>query len=175
MSEKIGLGPYQSCGNRGSVGRVSVFGLQSVYGVGGDWARVWEGGLMYVCVVSLRILGVKSLHHNDICFIAYICLWQISQIQTSVRDVVAFLTPGGAIPARRYTLLTYVGIKHTVMERHASFRAGPSLITCVNLSHTGHDIQLPACFSIPEVESTCLCFVRICTQVIPFIVVAQIL
>ena len=30
------------------------------------------------------------------------------------------------------------------------------------------DIQLPDCFSILEVESTCLCFVRICTQVIPF-------
>ena len=37
------------------------------------------------------------------------------------------------------------------------------------------DIQRPACFSILEVESTCLCFVRICTQVVPFIVLAQIL
>ena len=25
------------------------------------------------------------------------------------------------------------------------------------------DIQLPACFSVLKVESTCLCFVRICT------------
>ena len=37
------------------------------------------------------------------------------------------------------------------------------------------DIQLTACFSIIEVESTCLCFVRIYTQVIPFIVLAQIM
>ena len=37
------------------------------------------------------------------------------------------------------------------------------------------DIQLPACFSVLEVESTCLCFVRICTQVIPFIILGQIL
>ena len=37
------------------------------------------------------------------------------------------------------------------------------------------DIQLPACFSIIVVESTCLCFVRIFTQVVPFIVLAHIL
>ena len=37
------------------------------------------------------------------------------------------------------------------------------------------DIQLSACFSVLEVESTCLCFVRILTQVIPFIVLAHIL
>ena len=36
-------------------------------------------------------------------------------------------------------------------------------------------IQLPACLSIFEVESTCLCFVRIRTKVVPFIVLAQIL
>ena len=35
------------------------------------------------------------------------------------------------------------------------------------------DIQLPACFSILEVESTC--FVRICTQVIPIIVLAHLM
>ena len=28
MDERIGLGLYQFCGNRGSVGRVSVFGLR---------------------------------------------------------------------------------------------------------------------------------------------------
>ena len=37
------------------------------------------------------------------------------------------------------------------------------------------DIQLPACFSVLEVECTCLCFVRICTPVIPFIVLAHIM
>ena len=52
--------------------------------------------------------------------------------------MVALLTPGGAIPARRYTLSTDVGLKHPVMERHASFRAGLNLLMCVDLSHTGH-------------------------------------
>ena len=50
--------------------------------------------------------------------------------------MVALLTPGGAIPARRYTFSTDVGIRHPVMERHASFRAGSSLLTCFDLSHT---------------------------------------
>ena len=35
------------------------------------------------------------------------------------------------------------------------------------------DIQLLAFFSVLEVESTCLCFVRTCTQMIPFIVLAE--
>ena len=54
------------------------------------------------------------------------------------RDVIAHLTPGGAIPARRYTFSTDVGIRHPVMERQASFRAGSSVLTCFDLSHTGH-------------------------------------
>ena len=37
------------------------------------------------------------------------------------------------------------------------------------------DIHLHACFSVLEVLSRCLCYVRICTQVIPFIVLAQIM
>ena len=56
----------------------------------------------------------------------------------SCRDVVALLTPGGAIPARRYTFSTEVGLRHPVTERHASFRDESSLLTCVDLSHTGH-------------------------------------
>ena len=50
MDERIGFGIYQSCGNRGSVGRVSVYGLR---GVGGDW--VWLGtgcrivGWCFIC------------------------------------------------------------------------------------------------------------------------------
>ena len=55
------------------------------------------------------------------------------------RDVVALLTSGGAIPARRYTFSTVVGLRHAVMERHASFRARSSLLTCVDFSHTGHE------------------------------------
>ena len=34
MDERIGFGLYQSCGNMGSVGRVSVF---CCGGVGGEW------------------------------------------------------------------------------------------------------------------------------------------
>ena len=56
----------------------------------------------------------------------------------SCRDVVALLTPGGAIPARRYTLSTDVGLRHNGMERHASIRAGSGFLTCVDLSNTGH-------------------------------------
>ena len=54
------------------------------------------------------------------------------------RDVVVLLTPGGAIPARRYTFSKDVGLRHPVMERQASVRAGSSLLTCFDLSHTGH-------------------------------------
>ena len=37
------------------------------------------------------------------------------------------------------------------------------------------DIKLSNCFLILEVESTCLCFVRSCTQLVPFTVLRQIL
>ena len=53
--------------------------------------------------------------------------------------MVALLTPGGAIQATRYAFSTDVGLRHPVMERHATFGAGSSLITCVDLSNTGHD------------------------------------
>ena len=36
------------------------------------------------------------------------------------------------------------------------------------------DNQFPASFSIIEVKSTCLCFIWICTQAIPFRVLAHI-
>ena len=52
--------------------------------------------------------------------------------------MVALLTPGGAIAARRYTFSTDVGLRHPVMERQASFRAGTSLLTWFELSYTGH-------------------------------------
>ena len=37
------------------------------------------------------------------------------------------------------------------------------------------EIERLAFFTVLEVDSTCLFFVRICTQVLPFIVLAQIL
>ena len=55
MDERIGFGLYQSCGNRGSVGRVSVFfGCGGVGGVDGEWVwglgqgLEWWGGVMSV-------------------------------------------------------------------------------------------------------------------------------
>ena len=42
--ERIGFGLYQFCGNRRSVGRVSVFWLRWV----GAWTRVWRGRVMSV-------------------------------------------------------------------------------------------------------------------------------
>ena len=58
MDERIGFGLYQSCGDRGSVGHVSVFGCGGVGGVGGEWG-VGRGlgpgsgavGWCYVCVM----------------------------------------------------------------------------------------------------------------------------
>ena len=43
MDERIGFGLYQSCGNRGSVGR--VFGCGDVGGVGGEWVGSLDQGL----------------------------------------------------------------------------------------------------------------------------------
>ena len=51
MNKRIGFGLSQSCGNRWSVGCVSVFGLRWCrWGVGRGWTRVWKG------VVSLDSL-----------------------------------------------------------------------------------------------------------------------
>ena len=53
MDERIGFGLYQSCGDMGSVGHVSVFWLQWC-GVGGEWVggldqgRERVGGVMSV-------------------------------------------------------------------------------------------------------------------------------
>ena len=49
MDEKIGFGLYQSCGNRGNVGRVSVFWLWWCRWVGGlDQGLDGWGGVMFV-------------------------------------------------------------------------------------------------------------------------------
>ena len=57
MDERIGFGLYQSCVNRGSVGRVSVFWLRWCgwcrWGCGGGcWLGPGSGGVVwcYVCV-----------------------------------------------------------------------------------------------------------------------------
>ena len=49
-----GFGLYQSCGNRGSVGRVSVFSFGGEGGVGGEWLGGLDQGLEgWVCVMSI--------------------------------------------------------------------------------------------------------------------------
>ena len=115
MDERIGFGLYQSSGDRGSVGHVSVcFGCG---GVGGEWVGGLDkglerwGGVMSVYGVSLDSLCrwqvqvsvycawripahlrctqcSNLLHLMDICFLTCICLWQISQIQTFLFKVV---------------------------------------------------------------------------------------
>ena len=59
MDERIGFGLYQSCGDRGSVGHVSVFGCGGVGGVGGEWVggldqrrERWDGG-MVLCLCEV--------------------------------------------------------------------------------------------------------------------------
>ena len=114
VDERIGFGLYQSSGDRGSVGHVSVIWLRWCrWGVGrglGHGSGVV--GWCYVCVrcesgtlcrwqvqVSVycawRIPAHLKctqcsilLHLMDICFLACICLWQISQIQTFLFKVV---------------------------------------------------------------------------------------
>ena len=56
----IVFGLYQSCGNKGSVARVSVFGL------GRSGLGVW-GGVMSVCVVSLDYLCILLVHAYAYC------------------------------------------------------------------------------------------------------------
>ena len=45
VDERIGFGLYQSCGNRESVGRVSVFGLRWCGGCGWEWVGGFDQGL----------------------------------------------------------------------------------------------------------------------------------
>ena len=58
MDESIGFGLYESCGNRGSVGHVSVIGCGSVGGVGGEWVGDVDQGLEGWVVLCLCELGV---------------------------------------------------------------------------------------------------------------------
>ena len=49
----------------------------------------------------------------------------------------SLLMSGGAIPASRYSSLTLVGLKHPVIDLHASFNSGFSLEACGDLTQTG--------------------------------------
>ena len=63
MEERIGVGFYQSCWNRQSVGHVSIFGLQWCrWGVG---KRLWPGsGGVVLC--QCRTVSMD-----------YLCRWQV--------------------------------------------------------------------------------------------------
>ena len=60
MDERIGVGLYQSCGNRGTAGRVSVFWLRLCgsgwcrWGLGREGTRVCIGG-MVLCLCELLV------------------------------------------------------------------------------------------------------------------------
>ena len=50
----------------------------------------------------------------------------------------SLLISDGAIPASRYSSSTLVGLKHPVIDLHASFSSGSSLEACGDLAQTGH-------------------------------------
>ena len=50
----------------------------------------------------------------------------------------SLLMSGGAIPASRYSSSTLVGLKHPVIDPHASFSSGSSLQACGDLAQTGY-------------------------------------
>ena len=50
----------------------------------------------------------------------------------------SLLMSGGGILASRYSSSTLVGIKHPVIDLHASFSSGSSLEACGDLAQTGH-------------------------------------
>ena len=50
----------------------------------------------------------------------------------------SLLMSGGAIPASRHSSSTLVGLKHPVIDLHASFSSGSSLEACGDLAQTGH-------------------------------------
>ena len=52
----------------------------------------------------------------------------------------SLLISGGAIPASRYSSSTLVGLKHPVIDLHASFSSGSSLEACGGLAQTGHSV-----------------------------------
>ena len=50
----------------------------------------------------------------------------------------SLLMSGGAIPASRYTSSTLVGLRHPVINLHASFSSGSRLEACGDPVQTGH-------------------------------------
>ena len=50
----------------------------------------------------------------------------------------SLLMSGGALPASRYSSSTLVGLRHPVIDLHASFSSGSSLEACGDLAQTAH-------------------------------------
>ena len=50
----------------------------------------------------------------------------------------SLLISGGAFPPNRYSSSSLVGLKHLVIDLHASFSSGSSLEACGDLAQTGH-------------------------------------
>ena len=103
MDKRIGFGLYQSCENRGSVGRVSVLWLRwcgwCMWGIGRGLDQGPEGGVV-LCLCEMRVWSLLCrwqvkvsvycswripahlrctqcsimLHLMDICFLTCICL-----------------------------------------------------------------------------------------------------
>ena len=48
------------------------------------------------------------------------------------------LMSGGEIPENRHSSSTLVGLKHPVIDLHASFSSGSSFEACGDLAQTGH-------------------------------------
>ena len=66
------------------------------------------------------------------CLLSWICFCLSALLAT------ALLISGGAIPARRYKLFVFVGLRQPVMARQLAFRAGSIFLACGDRSQAGH-------------------------------------
>ena len=83
------------------------------------------------CCTELRCLSAGTRPCRDwATFVS--CFFFSTLAHTSI------LMSGGEIPASRYSSSTLVGLRHPVIDQHASFSSGSSLQACGDLSQTGH-------------------------------------
>ena len=156
------FGFYQSCGNRRSVGRVSVFGLRWC---GWGVRRVWKGGVVcvssdYLCrwqvqvsvycawriLAHLRCTQYSILVHlMDICFLQCICLWQILQIQTCLCVFVGpgfvstsptFMRSSASHPGKSGTHCWGREVSIQFVQQFVTTVTAPPIVGCVVWSHT---------------------------------------
>ena len=79
--------------------------------------------------------AVAGVWANRECVSCFICLVLSTLAHTF------FLLSGRAISDSRYNSFTFVGFRHTVIQRHAWFSSGSSRFACVDLFHTGVSVQ----------------------------------